>query len=309
MNIETLQNIYINNINNVFKPESFKIIADHNYNVACESFTNRALIYIQNRYATNVRDADAWEILGRRVKDNAVPIGTIKSITTNEYYDSSDNLVSTKDLTPEEFRNAIKLGLITKQPILKDIKCKVCYDIRDTEEAFEIKSGDKAKLKLSSLYNLITDLGLVIKKESDVDTTFDSESMTLTIGDDGVESKLQTCIDALVVGVMNICSVDYDESFVIKEVCRAYTLYSLYSYFGMNTDKIYFECVNDLDQEEFDSTIEILDAIESLIQSNIINIDNSTSLYNIKPDKMARAALLLSILESNYQAHQMRGNK
>lgn len=308
MNIETLQNIYINNIDKIFTPDNFRIISDHRNNIACDSFTNRALVFIQNRYATDVREIEAWEILGRQVNDNAVPLGTIRSLINNNYFDKDGKQVDTKELTPEEFRNAIRLGLITKSPIVNDVKCRVCYDIRDTHETFTVDKGSKAKLKLSSLYNLLVDLGISVEKEYDTDTTFDKINMTVIIGDDDIGSKLETCIDALVIKVMIICGIDIENNNIIKEVCRVYTIYSLYTFFDMSTDDIQFDCINDLDKDDTDTVTELLDAIESLIQSNIIN-DGCNTLYGIRPDKMARAAMLLSILESNYQASQMRGNK
>ena len=308
MNIEVLQNIYINSVRRIFNPDSFKIIADHHNNTYCDSFTNRALTFIQNRFATDVRSIDAWEIAGRTVSDKAIPIGIVKSIMESQYIDNQSNkAVNIKELTPEEFRNAIRIGLISKQQSIKDIECASVYDIRDTTVVVDNTDDNKKNLKLSSLYNVLNDIGISVVKEGRDDTTFDNKSMTVIIGMDSVENKLRTCLKALAIGAMSICDVDIESSYVVESVSVLYTVYSVLTYYDMDTSNIQFGCLNDLDEEDIDAVTEILDTIEALIRTNIFE-PSSKSIYGIRPDKLARASLLLSILESNYEAHQLKGD-
>ena len=310
MNIEQLQSLYINNVENIFKPDNFKNIASHSSNIQGYSFLNRALIYIQNRYATNVKSEEAWALKGKVIKDKAVPIGVVIPITETKYFDeSTGDQVNATTLTPIEFSNAVKLGIIHKETVVTDIKSNIVYDITDTENT-DVASGDNTrKIKVSALYELLNSMGISVEKSDSIETSFDYENMTLLVGEDDSTSKIKCCIEAFV----EICLEHLLEDIVLEDqeirMIKDYGVYAASTYYGIPLD-IDFDYISDFaihyanDTDSLELIIEVLDNVEQLITDYILNAtEQNIEDENHKTYIAHKAAILLNILEANYSIH------
>lgn len=307
MNTEHLQNIYKNNIDRIFKIEDFKVIADHHFNIGCDTFTNRVLAYIQNKFATDVRTDNSWEASGRKIKDRAVPIWLIKAVTDTQFLDSRTNSVADiSKLTPQEVKEAVNQGIINKEINIKDFKCIQAYDIRDTVEVVNNSIKENSKLKVSTILSILNAIGIKIDKDDTSCISFDYDTNTLKYGEGSLKEKLMVLFEALAIFIVNEHDVDIEFGDIIERVAILYSRYSIFTFLDLDTSDLDFSILESVDNECMCELISVLEDIEPIVFA-IITSNLKETNRKISQDKMARAAVLLSILESNYQINNLRG--
>lgn len=316
LNIEHLQSLYMNNIVKLFTANNFKELASHSNNIQGYSFMNRALLYIQNRYCTDVKSEMSWQLEGRLVNDKAVPMGIITPIIDTKYIEtSSGREIKATELNPNEFTKAIMLGIITKETSIIDIKCTLVYDIRDTctvSDTAQSTSGINSvrKIKLSTLLELLDSIGLNVVRDDIDKTTYDSTNNTLIIGNDELLDKVITCIYTLAIKYVEQLDSNISLSDGEISLLRDYMIYAVCTYFGMKSS-IDFDYIDSVfDTDELDKLIELLDDIEHILSTHIFS-NVSPSGYALDEGHKTyiahKAAILLNILEANYEASELKG--
>lgn len=320
MNIQELQALYVNNIERMFIPENFKELASHSSDIQGYSFMNRLLIYIQNKFCTEVKSRLSWELIGREIKEEAVALGILTPITKTRYIENeTQREVKASELNAAEFNKAILLGIVTKEIEVTDIKCALVYDIRDT---IEIEGYNKAKvkvdrrIKLSTLLELLTSIGISVDKADSLDTTFDIDSNTILIGEDNLSNKIEKCIDTLVIKYIEQCLIDINLTEHEIRLIREYAVYSTLTYFNIATS-ITFDYIHSIYEEyngageRIECLIGILDDIEHMLSSNVLNSCGDPSGYAVDEGHKTyiahKASILLAILEANYGANEFEG--
>lgn len=317
MDIENLKTLYLNNINRIFIPENFKELASHSNDIQGYSFMNRVLLYIQNKYSTEVKSEPSWQLENRAVNDNAVPMGIITPVIETKYTDASTGrAIKISELNQSEFAKAIMLGIINKETTIVDIKCTLVYDIRDTfSNTEQIRKKTDRKIKLSTLLELLSSIGIDVRKNDNNETTFDINTNTLKIGYDSLNSKIEKCIDTLAIKYIEQANESIEFSNLENKFIREYTVYAVCTYFGI-TSSINFNYIQELyeiyksDINRLDIIIEVLDDIEHMLSSNIFNSDDPSGYAADEGHKTYiahKAAILLSILEANYEVSGLKG--
>lgn len=317
MTIEDLQTLYKYNINSIFTPSNFKNIASHSNNIQGYSFINRSLIYIQNRYCTDVKSEESWLIDGRTVKAEAIPMGVMVQSYKTKYIDTETKKeIRLTELTALEFNKGIALGIFEKQTIPQDIQCTYVYDIRDLnslpEGNQEESNGLHRKIKLSSLLELVISLGISVSKEELDKSSFDIESNTLRLGQDNITDKVESVIYTVLVYCRDTLNIDSLKNEDYFKICKDYILYGVFTYFGIDTgidiEFNYIDMINDLSTEEQTNVTELLDFAENMMNTCIISAESSEKLdETYKTRIINKASILLSVLEANYEMASIRG--
>lgn len=311
MELEQLQRLYSDNLAKIFTHSGFKKIADHSNNIQGYSFINRALIYFQNENASDVRSYEGWEASGKIVDANTNGISILGVIQDIHYIDTeSDEEVILSELTPIELRKAIELGLVTKTIDIAGLKCEIVYDISDTKDINTqvLTCRQSRSFKLSSLFKLAQSIDISVEKVDDSNTTYDKDLNTIKIGSDSIENKIKVImyalIEKLIYSIVDASDLEKND----LELVLIYSYYSVCSYYGLESSMIEYEIDNmnlNVDEDKQENVIAYMDVAEQFIQDYIINGNNQGTIINtsqISNDKAKRASMLLSILESNYQA-------
>lgn len=316
MDIAHLQVLYANNIENIFKPDRFKELANHSNNIQGYSFLNRALIYIQNRYCTEVKSEASWQLDGHIVSDNAIPMGIITPILNTKYFDiESGKEIKATELNQGEFNKALMLGIINKEVSIEDIKCTLVYDVRDTTYTGEEKSKMQRRIKLSTLLELLDSIGISVVRSDNEETSFDKCTNTLKIGSDGLHEKIRISVEALANNYIIQCKSSIDLGELGEKLIQEYMVYSVLTYFNINST-INFEYISELynniiEMDTLSSFIDILDDIEHILNVNIFSAENPSGYAVDEGHKTYiahKAAILLNILEANYELNGLRGD-
>lgn len=315
MNIENLQSLYVNNINRLFVQSNFMEIASHSNDIQGYSFINRFLIYIQNKYCTNVKSEMSWQLDNRVVNDGAIPMGIITPILHTKYIDvSSKKDINSNELSPEEFNKAIALGIIEKETSIIDIKCTLVYDIRDTQGINnDTNNINTRKIKLSTILELLQSLGVNVVKKDINETTYDNSTNTIIIGEDELSNKVSVCIDTLTIKYIEQTKKGIDLSESEIKLIRDYAIYAVCTYFNIKSN-IDFSYMQGLEyvymNDKLDKLIEALDNIEYILNTNIFNAEDDLG-YTIDEEHKTyiahKATILLNILEANYKSNELKG--
>lgn len=307
MDLQDLQELYSDNLYKIFDRERFEQIANHSTDIQDYSFINRVLIYLQNPDSLNARSDEAWQIQGRIINQDAKPISILEAVQNVHYIDTeTGEYIDKSELTPLELRKAIELGMITKEVDIIKLKSSNIYDINDTTE-IEGQSnsiGINRRFKLSSLLKLAESIGLNVEKSENGLTSFDRGANTLKIGSDSLEDKVIIIIEALIRNLIysthdTLDFVDSDLELVVW-----YTSYAVCTYYGIDTTLSLESTTLSESDEQQDLIVTLLEVAEQFMQEYIFNspADGNINITHISNNKAKRAALLLSILEANYQA-------
>ena len=313
MDLEHLQDIYINNIDRIFTADEFENVARHSNDIQGYSFTNRMLIYMQNRYSTQVRSSNSWISNGYIVKTDATPLGIISPVIETKYFSTDTNEeIGIKELSTTEFAKAVRLGVVRKESNLKSLRCTLVYDVNDISKIDDTDDVvRRRKLKISSLYNLLISIGINVEKADIEKSTFKISENTIIIGNDDLINRIECCVSALVKFLVGISELDISDR--VEILAKDYATHAILTYYGIDSH-ITFNYINELYNNEsksengIEKLIEILDRIENIINTHIFsNSDEPDYDEDHINHIMSRAEILLSILESNYQSFKFKG--
>lgn len=301
----------------IFTPERFKEIACHKYNICKCSFLNRLIIFMQNRYCTELKSSDYWNMLGREIINNAIPVYILGDTEDIKYIDCSSNQeIKTSDLTIDEIDKAISLGVIKKTVKSTEVSEIKLYDVKDTVYSGEKSGNDEfnrckkmSKLKISTLYKYAELTGISLETNKDIKTTFDKKTNTLICGKEFGVDKLNACIEALSEACIYIAEkaylLDNEELGLLHEYFR----YGIYSHFGLNA-KVDFSNIevvyaNRIREDSIENLICAFEIVENSLSEIFALNDNQADFDN---NLIKRAEMLLNILEANYSTRKLRGN-
>ena len=313
--------MYQNSIERIFIPEEFKEIASHSNNIQGYSFINRALIHIQNRFCTDVRSRESWEVAGRTISDRAVPLGIITKIEEVHYIDTENSEeVNREDFSADEFVKALRLGLIEKRTDITNIKCRLVYDESDTKIIVDSQETERRqrKLKLSALYQILSEFGIVVIKAEDNVTSFDNDNATLKVGSENLQERLKIICDAISSISIGMSGSSIDFNLDILGLASKYILYAICTYYGVsctvdfsNSSEVYQQLYNiksvDDQVSAVDEFINVLDTSEFIINQYLFGRDSGGIDAESQTNKIKRAGKLLDILEASYEAYKFRG--
>lgn len=314
MNIEELQNLYLNSLGIIFQPDVFKKIADHSSKLHGYSFSNRALILLQNPDVTEAKSRESWELDGLVVKNRRSGVYVVNPVIEVKYIDNETNQpINASELNQSEFSMALSLGVIRKEVNIVDFSTTELFTYDDIDNKPDNRVENPRKLKLSTLYDLLKQYRLDVVKKQKSETSFNSEKNTIIIGSDSIQNKISVCVDALVECIIN--SIDKNElsiedKEVVISIAKLYSNYSILTYFNMDSAEAVWSklnnCLYSLLSQDIDALVYILDNIESII-SNYILFPDTVVDENRKHYIAKKAERLLNILESNYQRHKLEG--
>lgn len=323
LDLEHLQVTYINNLDRMFKSDTFQIIASHASNIQGYSFINRLLIFMQNMYSTEVRSEESWLADGYIIKPNSTPLGIITPVTDTKYFNSdTGEEIGSTELSANEFNKAVKLGIVNKEVSIKELKCTLVYDSSNVELSENIEDKHKKNmdrhrvLKMSALYELISSMGINISKNDDEESSFDNTNNTLTIGKDNIRNKIECCMQALAYFAISSVGESIELTEMEIKLVVDYSVHAVMTFFNQEYNKDY-KYIDDvysaakLSEGKIDTLIEILDYIENILNTQVFVSSQDTNALNFNEEHktiiMKRASILLGILEANYELFRLKG--
>lgn len=160
MNVEDIYNMLYANIDRILNI-NYKDILSKNNNLVRYNILNRILIQIQFKNAYDVRSSDEWELEGRKIINNTLPIYLLIPNYSSEYIDKeTGNTLKNNELTQDEILYALKHGVIRKRNILDNLYVKPVYDIKQTKSSnntgYKIKKPIISSSELMRIFKDIT---------------------------------------------------------------------------------------------------------------------------------------------------------
>lgn len=314
-----LYNLYESSISSVITSSMLSSLADTGCSIGAYNFINRVLIYIQNKYASNVMGADSWEVIGRSLVKKSSPIWIIDSITKTVYTDNeTGETIDNVGLTLAEIDNAVRLGILSKSKEVVGIRSFPVFDVRDTEiydnlTYKEYLRSRKSNIKLSDILNTLSN-GFKVKSIPDPKgkSRFDKSNNTLSIGRDSLESKVDAAALAIFYQMSSLKSesepvISSDIVDIAKSFSQEYLKSCIVSDYMV--DESAFAKVDSLDLNDSDTLeqfmtimIELFDLLNAFIESVI---PKSTGFND---SVIRKANELLNLLEANYEYSRLRGD-
>ena len=318
LKIYELQSLFINNIQSLYKYNMSEFLTRKQGTVSLD-FTNRLLVFIQDRAAIDIKSEYKWMIYGRKIKDNAYGINIIVPKYSVTYTDKdTGDIISSIDLTPNEFTKAFELGVIQKNTEIVSYEIGLMYEVRDTiiyddgQYKKYIENLEDKEIKISNMLYLIGDSMCI-----DI-TNGDKTEYTcgkLVVGREDVQDKIAKLIDILSI-ILSSQLYEIGVTALEKEfICEAIG-YSLKTYNKINVDtkdkvdRLSNEVYEKLSfkAEDTDRLIDIMNIIETCVNSVI---DLSINQVEASAEKEfiinKKATRLLGILEANQALKNMRG--
>jgi len=315
--IDELQQLMISSIPSLYKINMSSFLTRKKGTVSLD-FTNRLLIFIQDRAAMDVKSEYKWMLCGRRIKDNAYGINIVIPKYKTTYMDAeTGNVIDSTDLTPDEFNRAFKLGIIQKEIELIGYNIGLIYDIRDTfiydKKQYDnyVDDLENKEIKLSNILQFIENT-FNINITNGENTEYSKDN--LVIGNEDPEDKINRLIE-IVSDILS--SRDYgtefreiEIEFIKKAIEFSLRTYNKLNVINENIDLISNEVYKQLIEEgaDTDRLIDLMNIIESSVNS-IIDISSDKSLVSVEREHIIgeKAARILNILEANIISKRMRG--
>ena len=318
MKIDELQSLFVNNIQSLYKYNMSEFLTRKQGTVSLD-FTNRLLVFIQDRAAMDVKSEYKWLIYGRKLKDNAYGINIIVPKYKITYTDKdTGEPISSIDLTPSEFNKAFKLGVIQKHKEVISYELDLLYDIRDTVIYDEGQYGKyinnlaNKEIKISNILSFMED-ALYINVVNGEKTEYTNGNVV--IGSEDVQDKVSKLIGILS-NILSNQSHILEVTGLEREFIGKAIEYSLKTYNKISVnnkdeiDKLSNEVYNQLslNEEDTDKLIDIMNIIETYVNSVI---DLSINQFETSVEKEfiinKKATRLLNILEANQVIKHMKG--
>lgn len=318
MKIDELQSLFVNNIQSLYKYNMSEFLTRKQGTVSLD-FTNRLLLFIQDRAAMDVKSEYKWLIYGRKLKDNAYGINIIVPKYKIKYIDKDNGEpISSIDLTPSEFNKAFKLGVIQKHKEVISYELGLLYEIRDTviydEEQYGkyIDNLANKEIKISNILSFMEDV-LYINVVNGEKTEYTNRNVV--IGSEDVQDKVSKLI-CILSNILSNQSHSLEVTGLEREFIGKAIEYSLKTYNKISVnnkdeiDKLSNEVYNQLslNEEDTDKLIDIMNTIETYVNSVI---DLSISQFETSVEKEfiinKKATRLLNILEANQVIKHMKG--
>lgn len=318
MKIDELQSLFVNSIQSLYKYNMSEFLTRKQGTVSLD-FTNRLLVFIQDRAAMDVKSEYKWLIYGRKLKDNAYGINIIVPKYKITYTDKdTGEPISSIDLTPSEFNKAFKLGVIQKHKEVISYELDLLYEIRDTVIYDEGQYGKyinnlaNKEIKISNILSFMEDV-LYINVVNGEKTEYTNGNVV--IGSEDVQDKVSKLIGILS-NILSNQSHSLEVTGLEREFIGKAIEYSLKTYNKISVtnkdeiDKLSNEVYNQLslNEEDTDKLIDIMNTIETYVNSVI---DLSISQFETSVEKEfiinKKATRLLNILEANQVIKHMKG--
>ena len=318
MKIDELQSLFVNNIQSLYKYNMSEFLTRKQGTVSLD-FTNRLLVFIQDRAAMDVKSEYKWLIYGRKLKDNAYGINIIVPKYKITYTDKdTGEPISSIDLTPSEFNKAFKLGVIQKHKEVISYELDLLYEIRDTVIYDEGQYGKyinnlaNKEIKISNILSFMED-ALYINVVNGEKTEYTNGNVV--IGSEDVQDKVSKLIGILSNILSNQSHIlevtGLEREFIGKAIEYSLKTYNKISVTNKDEiDKLSNEVYNQLslNAEDTDKLIDIMNIIETYVNSVI---DLSINQFETSVEKEfiinKKATRLLNILEANQVIKHMKG--
>lgn len=160
---------------------------------------NRLIIHSQMKNAFDLRTEQEWFEMGRKIKPRQQPIFVVYTDTKYKYFDglSGEEFIN-RDMNNEEFKAALKYGIITKKLYDNKLKIGEVFDISQTycDDKSEYKTPTPI-VSISDMLDFIEE-SFNIKVEKSDEYYFSKNNKILYICNDSFENIYDKLISVII---------------------------------------------------------------------------------------------------------------
>lgn len=296
MEVKDLTELFESYIENLFCNNIKALITSELINTNMLAY-NHILVFIQDKYSTDVKSEYFWANIGRKLKSKAFELGIIYEHNKIRYINTeTGDTVDINQIMPSEFKEALKYGIITKEVRTEELKVHKMFDIRDTvvydEQAYQQYINNKNENKVTDIKERVT--AFIQKNIVDIKLGLDEDLNELieivlehlrknnTIPD----FMFDTVSEATKVSLLHLDNKEYDDKRLVNLSNSMYEAY----------------------KQDTKTLKDILECILNTIKS-ILNINNIGSSIEDDFVVIQKAERLLNIIEANNAILNVRGGK
>lgn len=260
---------------------------------------NRLIIYSQMKNAFDLRTEQEWFEMGMKIKPKQSPIFIVYTDAKYKYFDSltGEEFIN-RDMNPEEFKAALKYGIITRKMHDNKLKIGEVFDISQTY--CDNKSDYETPTPIVSISSILSfiEKSFNIRTEKSDESYFSKNNKVLYICEDTFENNYDKLISVIIDntdirGILNKFNVSLTDNNIefVKNAVRL-SLRSIITQEKFNDDI-------DIYEDELLGLISAVDAIVFPVMS-IFDIKGSycSDIDSHKIEINNKAELIANLYES-----------
>lgn len=306
MEVNSIMNLLRDNMYRLSNETVYKGILDMKNGLIRFDNINRVLIGLQTDRAFDIKTEDEWTLYGKNLVKGAKPIYILLPVYKNEYFDKlTEAPIKEVDLNNDELHEAMRLGIVTQQNGIAEMKLGKMFDISDTlpMSASDIDRYTMVKPELS-IFELFTIFRTITGYKLERAETLEKEYMDNDNKVIYLSGKEYTDIAKSLAIALSEYFITTEE--VLKnidewktELIKNSVAFSLQTLFALEDVSADFKSLENLDGEQAFGVLNIVSAIVSHVIQYIKFTGNENKLHTVQDiDKVRRAERLLNSLNA-----------